>query len=697
MNYEFGQKITTEHLKRNAYLYIRQSTLRQVFENTESTKRQYALKDRAIAMGWPVEQVVIIDSDLGQSGASTDREGFKKLVSEVGLGQAGIVIGLEVSRLARNSVDWHRLVEICALTRTLILDEDGIYDPSHFNDRLLLGLKGTMSEAELHVLRARLLGGMYAKARRGELKTPVPIGFIYNVSNKVVFDPDKQVQKSIHLFFEVFRQTGSAMATVKYFRKRGLKFPCRIRKGPNKGDLLWMDLVHSRALQTLHNPKYAGAFFYGRHKVLKSIEGKQRIKKLPIDQWHTLLRNNHKGYISWEDYELNTKTLKENAQANGSDRKKSPAREGPALLQGIVACGVCGKRMTIRYRTTGGQLVPEYVCQRKGIENGNKICQTIKGAEIDAAVSKLLIESVTPMALEVALKVQDELTSRWKGSDLLRKQHVERMRYGSNLARRRYMQVDPDNRLVADSLEAEWNNKLRELNKAQEEYEQQSKRERRVFSEEEKANIISIAKDFPRLWNDPQTPNREKKRMIRLLIEDVTLIKNTGIIAHVRFKGGAVKTLTLEAAKSAWELRQTSPEVVSRIDKLLEKITEGKIARVLNKEGKLSGCGQQFNANIVAHIRRSYKLKSRYMRLKEQGLLTLKELSEKINIHHCTIKYWNKKNILISYPYNNKNERLYELPGKELIDKLRKESLVGRGEEFVELLSNRLKEVQYAA
>jgi DNA invertase Pin-like site-specific DNA recombinase len=290
MTSETHQKVTASHLKRDAYLYVRQSTLRQVFENTESTKRQYALRERAVALGWPLERIHVVDSDLGQSGASAvDREGFQKLVGEVGMGRAGIVLGLEVSRLARNCMDWHRLLEICALTDTLILDEDGIYDPAHFNDRLLLGLKGTMSEAELHVLRARLRGGILSKARRGELMIPPPVGLVYNSEGELTLDPDQQVQQSLRLLFETFRRTGSAMATVKAFRQQTLLFPRRLRAGPHQGELVWMELRHSQTLRILHNPRYAGAFVFGRSRTQKKVDGGVRLLWLPRDQWDTLI------------------------------------------------------------------------------------------------------------------------------------------------------------------------------------------------------------------------------------------------------------------------------------------------------------------------------------------------------------------------------------------------------------------------
>jgi len=338
-----GHKITADHLKRSAYLYIRQSTLRQVFENTESTKRQYALRERAIALGWPIESIIVIDSDIGQSGASSkNREGFKKLVSEVGMGNAGIVIGLEVSRLARNSSDWHRLLEICALSKTLILDEDGIYDPGHFNDRLLLGLKGTMSEAELHILRARLLGGIRTKAQRGELKCPIPVGFVYTAQGKVILDPDKQIQKSIRLVFETFRRIASARGTVRYFRKNGLKFPRKSSKELNEDDTIWGELAHHRVLQILHNPRYAGVFFFGRFRTRKRADGTMKYEKLPVEECQVIKKDAHEGYISWQEYQENLRRLRENAQAHGLDRRQSPPKEGPALLQGLV---ICVKRM----------------------------------------------------------------------------------------------------------------------------------------------------------------------------------------------------------------------------------------------------------------------------------------------------------------------------------------------------------------
>jgi len=536
------QKVRTTHLERSAYLYIRQSTLRQVAENQESTKRQYALRQKAMALGWPKEQIVVIDNDLGHSGSSAaDRIGFQKLVAEVSLGRAGIVLGLEVSRLARSSTDWHRLLEICALTDTLIMDEDGIYQPNDFNDRLLLGLKGTMSEAELHVLQARMRGGLLNKAKRGELKVPLPIGFVYDEEDRVILDPNQQVQAAIRLLFRTFRRTGSAFATVMAFNKQGIEFPRRLHKGFRKGELVWTKLTTSRTLQILHNPRYAGAFFYGKMQMQKKVDGTRSYTKKSQEDWHVFLPDAHEGYITWEEFEDNQRRLLENAQAHGIDRRKSPPREGPALLQGLVICGICGGRMTVRYHQRGTRLVPDYVCHRKGIEHAQKKCQQIPGATIDAAIGELLLEVITPLALEVTLAVQEELTARKKEVEELYKKQLERLRYEVELARRRFMRVDPDNRLVANELEAEWNKKLRELAAAEEKYARQCQTEQEEHSENARSEIMKIASDFPELWRNPAVGERERKRILRLILEDVTLIKNKNITVQVRFKGGRLR------------------------------------------------------------------------------------------------------------------------------------------------------------
>ena len=672
------QKVRAEHLKRDAYLYIRQSTIQQVFHNTESTQRQYALKQRAVALGWSAEQVNVIDSDQGQSGASAvDREGFQKLVAEVGLGHAGIVLGLEVSRLARNSCDWHRLLEICGLAGTLILDEDGLYDPSNFNDRLLLGLKGTMSEAELHVLCARLQGGIRNKARRGELRIPLPVGLIYDLRDKVVLDPDKQVQQALQTFFHVYQREGSALAIVKYFGKNDLSFPRRLRGGANKGQLVWGPLCHSRAIQVLRNPRYAGAFVFGRMKACKRPDGRYTIKPVPQEDWHTLIPDAHPGYISWQQYQDNLRSLRACAQAQGKDRRKSPPGQGPALLQGLVVCGVCGRRMTVRYHRRRGKLVPDYMCQHESCEYGQPVCQQIPGSSIDQAVGELLLEMVEPVTLELAFAVQEELMARLDEVDQLRRQQVQRAQYEADIARNRFMQVDPNNRLVADALEADWNDKLRVQTETQEQYEQQRLKDRIALDEASRQKVLALAEDLPRLWRDPNTSDQDRKRMVRLLIEDATLTKSDEIRVQIRFKGGATRTLTLPRPLGAWKERTTSPDVIRQIDQVLDTHTDATIAAELNRRGCQSGMKLQFTPQIVSRLRRKYGLKCRYDRLRERGLYTADEMAAELGVTRPTVRIWRAHGLLRGYEYNDRGERLYELPPQDERPK-KQQGLCGR-------------------
>lgn len=390
-------RVTPDHLRRSAYLYVRQSTLRQVMENRESTQRQYGLRTRAQSLGWTSDQVVVVDDDLGVSGADAEgRQGFQRLVAEVSLGRAGLVMGLEVSRLARNNADWHRLLEICGMTRTLILDEDGLYDPAQFNDRLLLGLKGTMSEAELHILRARLRGGLLNKARRGELRIPLPVGYIHDDAGKIVLDPDQRVRDAVTHLFDTFRRTGSAYAVVRHFRENGLLFPGRGRGASPARELLWKPLDHHRVLTVLHNPRYAGAYVYGETRTTKDpSRGKYRTETVPRDRWTVFLPDTHAGYITWEEHLENRRTLAKNAVVHGKDRRHGPPRSGPALLQGMVLCARCGNRMTVRYHAARDGPLPTYCCHRDGIENAEPMCQTVPGQAIDEAIGQLLVDTVT--------------------------------------------------------------------------------------------------------------------------------------------------------------------------------------------------------------------------------------------------------------------------------------------------------------
>ena len=658
-------KVTSEHLQRAAYLYIRQSTLRQVMENTESTERQYALRRRALVLGWVEERIVVIDEDQGQSGASVNgREGFQRLVTEVGLGKAGIVMGLEVSRLARNCADWHRLLEICGLTHCLILDEDGLYDPGYYNDRLLLGLKGTMSEAELHVLKARLIGGVLSKAQRAELRTLLPVGLVYDEQGKVMLDPDQQVQQSLRVFFSTFERAGSARATVQTFRRQGLKFPNR---GPaGTGEMGWQALSNRLALATLHNPRYAGAFCYGRSRTWKDVEGKKHTQRLGREKWRFLKQDVHPGYLSWDQFVANEKRLLENYQATaGAMRKAGPAREGPALLQGLALCGKCGRLMTVSYHHRQGKLSPNYDCSVESAVKGEPPCQRIPGAGIDEAVGRLLVQSVTPLALEVALSVQSEIQQRLAEAERLRQQQVQRAQYDAERAQLRYMRVDPNNRLVADTLETQWNEKLRLLAQAKEECQKQQRVDATQLSQEQRNKILALAGDFPRVWQDPNTPERERKRMARLLLEDVTLKREKDIRVQVRFKGGACQELHLPLPVPVTVSRKTNPEIIAELDCLLDEHDEAQIAQILNERGWHSSTGQPFSRTLLQGLRRTYRIKSRFARLQAQGLLTARQIEQMIGHRSNRAKYWLKAGVLKVVKLGQHYGNLYFRPTRE--------------------------------
>lgn len=668
-----SRKVQSHHLEREAYLYIRQSSMKQVVENIESTKRQYALRGRATALGWPDERIVVIDSDQGESGASAAwRDGFRRLVTDVGLGRAGIVMGLEVSRLARNNADWHRLLEICALANTLILDEDGVYDPTNFNDRLLLGLKGTMSEAELHVLKARLRGGILNKVRRGEYRCVLPTGLVYDESGAVVVDPDAQVRETIAHFFETFTRVGSAHQTVKAFRNEGLRFPSRLR-APATG-VIFRQLTASVAIRTLRNPRYAGAYTYGRRVYIRTVEGKKTHKNRANDEWFACIPNAHPGYITWERYQENLRLLAANGRGYEVARA-SPPREGVALLQGRAVCGRCGQHLCVRYRDARGKLESWYVCDRASGSRGEPGCQVLAGSPIDEAVGRLVAEKMTPAAVELAIEIRKEIEARYEEADQLRRRAVERAQIDADLAQRRFMMVDPNNRLVADSLEADWNEKLRVLRKAQEERERAQRADEVAIDEDLRGRLAAMTADFGQLWSDPSTPNRDRKRMLAYVIEDVTLMKlpaDGTTKVHVRFRGGQTTTLTTVNPKASWALVKTPSEVIALVDKLLDDHIYAEIAEILNARGIAPGGaarsdrrGSRFTDKRVQYIVHTYGLRPRIDRLRARGMLTKEELAARLGIHVATLTSWVKHGIIKAHAYNG-HAWLYEEPAERL-------------------------------
>jgi hypothetical protein len=512
--------------------------------------------------------------------------------------------------------------------------------------------------------RAYSRGGVLNKAKRGELETPLPFGFAYDDQGRVVLDPVQQVQQAVRTVFETFRRVGSALGVAKHFREKGLRFPRLIRRPGCPVEVGWGDLEHNRVTRILRNPRYAGAFFYGRTRWQKKVDGGWRKKPLSRQEWHTLILDAHSAYITWQDYEENLRRLQENAQLKGVEKRSAP-REGPSLLQGLAICGICGGRMTVGYRQRKVGLAPDYICagprEVDRIEKG--YCQRISGYSLDLAVGALLVQTVTPLALEVALSVQQEMQTRWDEADRLRRLQVDRARYESELARRRFLRVDPDNRLVAASLEAEWNVKLRALAQAEQNYDRQRQADQFKISATQREQVLGLATDFLRLWDDPGTPNREHKRMVRLLIEDITIRKGDQVQLDVRFRGGIVKTLMLPRPLSFCESHKQNPALVAEIDRLLEDYNYADTARILNEKGFRTGDGLPLTSIAVGYIRKAYGLKSRFDRLRERGLLTISEVAKTCGTSIKTIGHWRQKGLVRAHAVNDRAQFLFEHPG----------------------------------
>lgn len=592
-------KIAASHLERKACVYVRQSTMAQIQHHRESTQRQYNLRERAVALGWRAEQVEVIDEDQGQSGASAGkRGGFQRLVSEVGLGQVGAILGLEVSRLARSCADWYRLLEIATLARTLIVDEDGVYDPNHYNDRLLLGLKGTLSEAELHFLKQRMMGGRRNKARRGEFRIRLPIGYVWEQGEGIRLDPDERVRDTIHLFFRCFDRLGSATAVAHFFEENRQSFPRRDGWGRVEVAVTWGSLCGSRAVAVLRSPLYAGVYAYDRN-CPRDVDPED-----PCSGGKILIPGSHPGYITAEQYERNVARLGANKSFYRGMRNTGSAREGRNLLQGIVLCGVCGRHMSAIYRSRGS---PMYTCRTSVTQ---RVCQEVHARHVEPLVEEVVLESLSREELHLAVGALEKLAERAREIDQQWQKRIEAARYEADKAARRYHQVEPENRLVARTLEAEWNVRLEEVDRLQKEYVGITAKPPFALTPEQREKVLALAEDLPRVWKAETTRMSQRKQLVRLLIEDVT-VRNIdapwSIEVAIRWKTGTVSRHRAERVIT--HPQTTAPKVVARIKELHRDKIDREIAEILNAEGHRSGLNREFNAEIVAHIRQSQGLK----------------------------------------------------------------------------------------
>jgi len=611
-------KITASHLSRTAVIYVRQSTLMQVERNTESTLRQYDLASRARQLGWPREAIRVIDGDLGISGSVTgQRDGFEGMVAEVALGQVGIILALEASRLARDNAAWYRLLDLAGICDTLVADADGVYHPAMFNDRLILGMKGILAESELHVLRARLEGGIKNKAARGELRRGLPVGLIWGEADgEICFHPDEAVTGVIAAVFSQFAACGSARATWLWLREQGLRWPLQkvayTRRGPAIPEITWVEPTYHAVHTTLTHPAYAGAYVYGRTRKERYLDRggalRQRSRRLPSDQWEVLIPDHHPGFIDWDAYQANQAKIGGNIRPRASQPGTGAVREGSALLQGLATCGSCSRKLAIFYRGPA-RTVPNYYCQGAAelVDGRGARHMNVGGQAIDAAVAAAFLAALQPAALQACLQAAEQLEH---GHDAALDQHrrqVEQARYQATRAERRYRAVDPDNRLVARGLETEWNTALQQLADAEAGLARRETARPKTLTPAERAAILALGDDLGQVWDAPATTDKDRKQLLRTLLEEVNITaRRDAPDPHarliLRWKGGAITELTVPLRRPQPKIR-TDDDTVDLIRRLAVHYPDAKIAGILNRQGRRTARGMSYTANRVGSLR----------------------------------------------------------------------------------------------
>jgi DNA invertase Pin-like site-specific DNA recombinase len=639
-------KITSSHLARVAIVYLRQSSTAQVEHNRESTDRQYALVHKAGDLGWPIDRVVVIDEDLGLSGSgAVARSGFARLTAEVAFGHVGLVLGLEVSRLARNNADWYRLIDLCGLSNTLIGDADGVYHPALFNDRLLLGLKGTMSEAELYVLRARLNGGIRNKAARGELRRGLPVGFVWGEADgEVDFHPDEAVRTTIAAVFARFTETGSARRVWLWFRSEGLRFPLQMHQ---RCEIRWVEASYTAIHHVLSNPVYAGAYAYGKTRRETTLDAsgasKRRVRHLPQSEWQVLIKEHHEGFIDWRTYEANQARLAANTRP-GPHKTGGAVREGSALLQGLVSCGHCGRRLKTHYR--GRNTAPGYHCAGKTIvEDRGCYCLNVGGVQIDEAVVRTFLAALEPVKLAATLAAAERFELDTEAALKQWRLSAERAAYEAGRAERRYRAVDPDNRLVARGLEREWEQRLADLEAAQAELARRQEQRPCVLSREERERLLALGADLAVVWDAPTTTSRDRKELLRALIEEVILsVDRDEPAAHLtlRWKGGALTDIDVPLPRSRPATIRTDEATLDLVRRLATLYPDTVIAGILNRQGRTTARGHRFEANRVAHLRNHWRIPCFQPKLQaaEGEIMTVAAAAAVLNVAPSTLHRW---------------------------------------------------------
>jgi excisionase family DNA binding protein len=642
-------KITEGHRRRRAVVYVRQSTPTQLERNHESRARQYALRERAIELGWLAAAVAVVDGDLGRSGASSEgRLGFRELVAEVGLGQVGLVLALEVSRLARSSADWHQLLDLCALTGTLIADQDGIYSPQDFNDRLLLGLKGTMSEAELHLIRARLEGGLRNKAKRGELELNLPVGLDRDEDGSIVLCADEQVRHAIERVFLLWRKLGSARQVVRELLAEGQRLP---RRTVGQRRVRWARASYSAVHDFLTNPAYAGAFVFGRSRTEKRLDEHGRVcshqVQLPLEQWSVCIPEHHPGYVSWHQYLATRERLRANMIRAGEGG--GAAREGAALLQGIVRCGRCGRRMQVAYSGRGGR-VPRYACVRAHHMHGtDHPCQSLGGLRLEKAIAAAFLEAVTPAGLRASAQAIEQLERQHDERLAGQRLAVERAQFEADRARRQFDACEPEHRLVARTLEARLEDALAELERERRKLAELETRRPEPLTAAERQALARLARDLPRLWDADTTSDRDRKELLRTLIGEVVVtVRDEPRRAQIEiaWEGGARTELEIALARRGPESKRTPEHTVELIRRLAAHHPDRQIAAILNKQGRRTGTGRVFTEPRVKYVRNQNGIPAAPPPDPDSGLFTVEQAAAQLGVTTTTIYRWLRAGLL---------------------------------------------------
>jgi len=636
-------KITASHLRRTAFVYVRQSTQAQVEFNRESTERQYRLVERAAEFGWHRDQIRVVDGDLGVSGGGlVERSGFAFMTAEVGLGHAGIVLGLEVSRLARNNAEWYRLLDLCGVTDTLIGDADGIYHPGLFNDRLVLGLKGTMSEAELHVLRARLLGGIRNKAERGELRRSLPVGYVYGeLDGQVLFHPDEAVVGAVRAVFERFEEMGSARRVWKWFRSEGLLFPSQAH---STTEMRWIVPNYGKIHRVLTNPVYAGAYVYGKSRQERYVDEsgrvRKRVRKLPRSEWSIVIHDHHEGFVDWPTFEAIQTRLASNTRPRPHSAGGA-VREGAALLQGIASCGRCGRSLYVHY--SGRTHSPGYHCPGQELVEGRASwCLRIGAGRIHDAVASAFLEALAPAGVEAALRAAELLETEYDAALEQWQLQVERARYEAGLAQRRYRSVDPDNRLVARGLEAEWEASLRAVREAEAELARRAQQRPLELTADERARIQALGADLRQVWGASVTTDRDRKELLRTLLEEVIIsVDREAEQAHLtlRWRGGQLDDFDIAVPRPKPKPLRTDEETVALVRRLANHYPDSVIAGILNRQGRRTAYDLEFTANRVNSLRRHWQIPrfERAAEPKDGELLSLRKAADALGLSPSTL------------------------------------------------------------